>query len=69
VHNAGMDEDGNPGTYTIRATHPKLELPKVEENCPTAKAADIRARQLYAAGYNVAVIYSRTHKVDHADRS
>jgi hypothetical protein len=55
-----MDEDGDLGTYTVRAINPKLEPSKVEESSPTAEAADGRARQLFAAGYNVTVIYSRT---------
>jgi hypothetical protein len=64
-----MGKDDNPGTYTVRAIHPKREPPVIEESCPTATAADIRARQLFAAGYNVMVTYSRTHKDDHADRT
>jgi hypothetical protein len=59
-----MDEGGDTRTFTIRAIHRKLDPPLVEESCPTAAAADIRAAQLYAAGYNVTVIYSRTHKDD-----
>jgi hypothetical protein len=38
-------------------------------NWQAAPAADARANQLYAAGYDVAVIYSRTHKDDHAHRT
>jgi hypothetical protein len=54
-----MDEDGELRTYTVRALNPKLEPSMVEESCPTAAAADARAKQLYVAGYNVTVIYSR----------
>jgi hypothetical protein len=61
-----MDRDGSPRTYILRAINPKLEPPGVEEDFPTAKAADARANQLFAAGYDVAVIYSRTRKDDRA---
>jgi hypothetical protein len=65
-HNLGMDRDDSPGTYIVRAINPQLEPPGVEVDFPTAEAADARAKQLYAAGYDVAVIYSRTHKDDRA---
>ena len=63
-----MDEDSNPGTYKVLAAHPDRE-PAVEETYPTATAANVRAGQLFAAGYTVTVIYSRTHKDDHARRA
>jgi hypothetical protein len=63
-----MDEDSNPGTYTIHAAHPDLE-PVAAETYPTATAANIRAGQLFAAGYIVTVVYSRTYKDDHAQRT
>jgi hypothetical protein len=68
-HTARMGKDDNPGTYTVRAINPELEPPVIEESCLTATAADIRVMQLFAIGYNVMVIYSRTHKDDHADRT
>jgi hypothetical protein len=65
-HNLGMDRDDSPRKYIVRAINPKLEPPGVEEDFPTAEAADARANQLFAAGYDVAVIYSRGHKDDRA---
>ena len=65
-HSLGMDRDDSPGTYIVRAINRKHEPPGVEEDFPTAEAADARANQLYAAGYDVVVIYSRTHKDDRA---
>jgi hypothetical protein len=65
-HSLGMDRDDSPRTYIVRAINPKLEPPGVEEYFPTAEAADTRANQLFAAGYDVAVIYSRAHKDDRA---
>jgi hypothetical protein len=63
-----MVEDRNPGTYTVHATHPDLE-PVAAETYPTATAANVRAGQLFAAGYSVMVVYSRSHKDDHAQRT
>jgi hypothetical protein len=65
-HSLVMDRDDSPRTYVVRAINPQLEPPGVEEHFPTAEAADARAKQLYAAGYDVAVIYSLTHKGDRA---
>ena len=47
------------GTYSVRATNPKLNPPIVVESCPTSAAMEIRAGQLYLAGYDVEVIHSR----------
>jgi hypothetical protein len=55
-----MEEDSNPGTYTVQAIHPDLE--PVVETYPTATAADIRASQLFAAGYVVSVVYARAER-------
>jgi hypothetical protein len=63
-----MDEESNPGTYKVQAIHPDRE-PAVEEIYPTATEANVRAGQLFAAGYIVTVVYSRTHKDEHARRS
>jgi hypothetical protein len=55
----------NRAAYMVKGTHPWLKPPMVRESCSTAAAADARANQLFAAGYNVTVIYSGTG--DHAD--
>jgi hypothetical protein len=68
-HNLVMDRDESPRTYTIRAINPKLEPSMLEESYSTAAETDAQAKQLFAAGYDVAVNYSRTHKDDYAQRA